>query len=55
MENDEAILESDRIDLVIQLCTRIGMIIEDVGPLALVAPPEGLRTRVREIGAAFGP
>jgi len=38
-----------RNDLVLQLCTKIGMMMEDLCPLALDASPDGLETRVEEI------
>ena len=41
------------INSVVQLCTRIGMIMEDVGPLALVASSDGLEDRVDEIAGAI--
>lgn len=40
------------IDLVVQLCTRIGMMMEDVGPIALDASREGLEQRVAVIACA---
>ena len=42
--------EADLIDLVVQLCTRISMIMEDISPLALEASREGLEERVAIIG-----
>jgi hypothetical protein len=42
-------IDPEVIELIVQLCTRIGMIMEDVGPLALNASREGLRARVAEI------
>jgi hypothetical protein len=45
--------DPDRIDLVVQLCTRIGMIMEDVNPLAIDASRDGLEGRVAEILAAI--
>ena len=50
--DDEAATDPDVIDLVVQLCTRIGMIMEDVSPLALDASREGLERRVVEIANA---
>ena len=44
----------DVIALVIQLNTHVGMIMEDVSPVALDVTPEGLEARVQEIGAASG-
>ena len=40
---------ADVIDLVIQLCTRIGMMMEDVCPVALDASRDGLEERVSDI------
>jgi len=37
---------ADVIDLVVKLCTRIGMIMEDVSPLALDASRGGMEFRV---------
>ena len=51
--DDPTLHDPDLVDLVVQLCTRIGMIMEDVGPLALVASPEGLEDRVHEIASAI--
>ena len=50
--DDEAATDPDVIDLVMQLCTRIGIIMEDVSPLALDASREGLERRVVEIANA---
>lgn len=36
-------------ELVVQLCTRLGMMMEDLSPFALDASPEGQRARVIEI------
>ncbi len=41
--------DPEEVDLVIQLCTRMGIIMEDVSPLALHASREGLQQRVAEI------
>ena len=41
------------IDLVVQLCTRIGMMMEDVCPVALNASREGLEERVTELAPAI--
>lgn len=35
--------DPDRIDLMVQLCTRIGMIMEDMSPLAIDTSSDGLR------------
>jgi hypothetical protein len=43
------------VDLVVQLCTRIGMMMEDAGPLALNASREGLSERVAELARAIRP
>ena len=40
---------TDVIELVLQLCTRIGMMMEDAHPLALDASSEGLERRVSQI------
>lgn len=47
-------LDDDLIALVIQLNTRIGMIMEDVSLVALDATPVGLGARVREIAVSSG-
>lgn len=44
--------DSDVIELAVQLCTRIGMMMEDLSPRALDASREGLEQRVVEIVAA---
>lgn len=44
--------DPDRMDLVVQLCTRIGMIMEDMSPLAIDASSEGLKGRVAEVARA---
>lgn len=41
------------IDLVVQLCTRIGMMMEDASPVALDALPEGLHERVADLRGAI--
>jgi hypothetical protein len=41
--------DPDRMDLVVRLCTRIGMIMEDTSPLAIDASREGLKGRVAEV------
>ena len=46
-EPDE--IDPDLVDLFVQLCTRIGMIMEDVSPLAFNASREGLEARVAEV------
>ncbi len=47
---DEAdTIDPDVTDLIVQLCTRIGMIMEDVSPLALDASHEGPKERVAEL------
>lgn len=52
---DEAdTIDSDVKDLIVQLCTRIGMMMEDVSPLALDASHEGLKERVAELVNATG-
>ena len=47
--DDNAPEKADVIDLVIQLCTRIGMMMEDVCPVALDASRDGLEERVSDI------
>lgn len=44
---------SDVIYLIIQLCTRIGMMMEDVCPVALDASREGLEERVADLRNAI--
>ena len=44
---------ADVIDLVIQLCTRIGMMMEDVCSVALDASHEGLEERVADLQGAI--
>lgn len=41
--------DPDLSDLIVQLCTRIGMMMEDTSPLALNASRDGLEARVAEI------
>ena len=41
--------DPDRMDLVVQLCTRIGMIMEDMSPLAIDASSDGLKGRAAEV------
>jgi hypothetical protein len=40
------------VDLVLQLCTRVGIMMEDVSPRALDASRNGLEGRVAEIAKA---
>ena len=42
--------DSDRDELVLRLCTQLGMMMEDLSSLALNASSEGLQARVGEIG-----
>jgi hypothetical protein len=44
--------DSELIDLVIRLCTRISMMMEDVSPMALDALNEGLEARVVKVAKA---
>ena len=44
---------ADAIDLVVQLCTRIGIMMEDVCPVALDAAREGLKERVANLQGAI--
>lgn len=46
-------IDPDLIDLVVQLCTRIGAIMEDVSPLAINASRDGLEARVAEVVASI--
>ena len=48
MDKADAI-DPDVTDLVVQLCTRIGMMMEDVSPRALDASHERLKERVAEL------
>jgi hypothetical protein len=48
MDDPDAI-DPDLIDLVVQLCTRIGMIMEDVSPFAINASRDNLEGRVTEV------
>ena len=41
--------DPDRNELVLLLCTQLGMMMEDLSPLALDASSEGLKARVCEI------
>jgi hypothetical protein len=47
-------LDEDLIALIVQLNTRIGMVMEDVSLVALDATPDRLEARVREISVASG-
>ena len=52
---DEAdAIDPDVTDLVVHLCARIGMLMEDASPLALDASHEGLEDRVAELVNATG-
>lgn len=44
---------TDLIDLVVQLCTRIGMMMEDVSPMALDTSREGMEERVAGLQGAI--
>ena len=46
-------IDPDLIDLVVQLCTRIGMMMEDVSPLALKASRDGLEVRITHLVGAI--
>jgi hypothetical protein len=50
--DDVAALDPDVIELVVQLCTRMGMIMEDASVLALDASDEGLEQRVMGLATA---
>lgn len=41
--------DPDRMDLVVQLCTRIGTIMEDISPFAIDTSSDGLQGRVAEV------
>ena len=45
--------DPELIELVVQLCTRIGMIMEDASPLAITASRDGLEDRVTELVGAI--
>jgi hypothetical protein len=47
--DDAGAPDPDRIDLVSQLCTRIGMIMEDMSPLAIDTTSDGLKERIAEV------
>ena len=51
--DDADAIDSDLIELVVQLCTRIGMIMEAASPPAINASRDGLEGRVAEILAAI--
>jgi hypothetical protein len=51
--DDADAIDPDLIDLIIQLCTRIGMIMEDVSPLAIAATSDGLAARAEEVVRAI--
>ena len=46
---DTDAIDPERIGLIVQLCTRIGMIMEDACPLALDASRDGLEARVADL------
>lgn len=50
--DDVAATDPDVTELVVQLCTRMGMIMEDATVLALDASPQGLEQRVVELVSA---
>ena len=52
MDEDD-LNKTDVIDLVVQLCTRIGMMMEDVCPVALDALREGLEERASGLRRAI--
>ena len=51
--DEEDLNKTDVIKLVVQLCTRIGMMMEDVSPIALDASREGLEERVAYLRGAI--
>jgi hypothetical protein len=50
--DDKDAHDPDVIDLVIRLCTRVGMMMEDISPLALDASRDVLDARVAEVAKA---
>ena len=50
---DTASENADVIDLVVQLCTRIGMMMEDASPVALDASCNGLEERIANLRGAI--
>ena len=53
--DDADAIDPELVDLVVQLCTRIGMIMEDVAPLAIDASRDGLEGRVAEVVRTIRP
>jgi hypothetical protein len=51
--NDADAIDPDLSGLVIQLCTRIGMIMEDLSLVTLDASGEGLEARVDQVARAI--
>lgn len=51
--DDTDAIDPELTELIVQLCTRIGMIMEDVTPLATNASRDGLEVRVAEIARAI--
>jgi len=51
MEVNPDAIDPDQIELVVQPCTQIGMIMEDVSPLTLNVAREGLEDRILEIAS----
>lgn len=45
-------IDPDVLELITLLCTRIGMIMEDVSPVALTTTAEGMSLRVKQVAAA---
>ena len=45
-------IDPDVLALVTLLCTRIGMIMEDVSPIALTTTAEGISLRVKQVATA---
>ena len=45
-------IDPDVIELVALLCTRIGMIMEDVSPVALTKTADGMPLRIQRVAAA---
>jgi hypothetical protein len=50
--DDADLIDPDVIDLVVQPCTRVGMMMEDISPVALDPSREGLEERVAVIVVA---
>lgn len=51
--DDADAIDPELIELVVQLCTRVGMMMEDVSTLAINASRDGLEGRVAEVVRAI--